>query len=82
MDEPNCFVILFHSTHQALRGEEVLKAAGIEHAVINTPREFSVDCGISLRVGVTSREEAERALRAEGVVFAGIAPYRSRFQAR
>lgn len=78
MTEPNCYVVLFHSTHQALRAEAVLKEAGIGHAVINTPREFSVDCGISLRVGIPSRQAAEEALRAGGVAFADIVPYRSR----
>ncbi len=50
MEDHNCLIILFDSTHQALSGEKALKDAGIEHAVINTPREFSVDCGISLRI--------------------------------
>ncbi|MEW6555313.1 MAG: DUF3343 domain-containing protein [Actinomycetota bacterium] len=75
----NCLVIFFESTHQALRGEKVLKDAGIEHSVINTPREFSVDCGISLRIEPALGDEARVALDAGGVVFAGIEPYRSRW---
>jgi Putative Se/S carrier protein-like len=50
MNNHNCLVILFNPPHQALRGEKALKDAEIEHSVINTPREFSVDCGISLRI--------------------------------
>ncbi len=72
------YVILFDSTHQALRAEAALKEAGIPHAVVNTPREFSVDCGISLRIGTEAEEAARAALQEAGVVFAGIVPYRTR----
>ncbi len=74
----DCYVILFDSTHQALRGERTLKEAGIPYAVINTPREFSVDCGISLRIEPTSKEAARNVLQDSGVVFAAIVPYRVR----
>jgi len=79
MSEPNCFVVLFDSPHYALRGEKALKDAGIRHAVINTPREFSVDCGISLRIDTALRDEASCALDASGVAYAGIEPHRSRW---
>lgn len=79
MNDYNCHLILFNSTHQALRGEQVLKRAGIDHAVINTPRQFSVDCGISLRIDSSSRQAAREALEKAGVVFEDIAPYRTRF---
>jgi hypothetical protein len=79
MNELNCFIVLFDSTHHALRGEKALKDAGIRHAVINTPREFSVDCGISLRVDPALKEEARSALDASGIIYAGIEPYRSRW---
>jgi hypothetical protein len=78
MEHHNCYVVLFDSTHQALRAEAVLKEAGIPHAVINTPREFSVDCGISLRIDTASEKAAGRALREAGVVFTGIVPYTMR----
>ncbi|WP_287155795.1 DUF3343 domain-containing protein [Candidatus Solincola tengchongensis] len=78
MNEFECRVILFDSTHQALRGERALKEAEISYAVINTPREFSVDCGISLRIGTEAEEAARAALQEAGVVFADIVPYRTR----
>jgi hypothetical protein len=80
MTEPNCFIILFDSTHQALSGEKALKESGIRHAVINTPREFSVDCGISLRVEPGLKDEAVAALEAKGIIYAGVEPYRSRWK--
>lgn len=79
MEDHNCLVILFDSTHHALSGEKALKEAGIEHAVINTPREFSVDCGISLRIDPARDDEARNALEAAGIAHAGIEPYRSRW---
>jgi hypothetical protein len=79
MIDCNCFVILFDSTHHALRGERKLKEAGIKHSVINTPREFSVDCGISLRVDPSLADEARNALEAGDVVYAGMEPYLSRW---
>jgi hypothetical protein len=79
MSESNCFIILFDSTHQALSGEKALKEEGVKHSVINTPREFSVDCGISLRVEPGLKERAVSVLDARGVVYAGVEPYRSRW---
>jgi hypothetical protein len=79
MEETNCYVILFNSTHQALSGEKALKEAGIKHAVINTPREFSVDCGISLRIEPGLRKGAIKTLEDKGVIYAGVEPYYSRW---
>ncbi len=79
MNEPNCLIVLFNATHQALSGEKALKEAGIKHAVINTPREFSVDCGISLRVEPSLGDEVRRVLDEGGVVYAAMEPYRSRW---
>jgi len=42
-------VVLFHTTSAALRGEKVLKAAGLAIKLIPVPRELSSSCGISLR---------------------------------
>lgn len=75
----NCAVVLFNSTHQALKGEQALKQERIDHAVINAPREFTADCGIALRLALDLRAAAERALAAAGVEFSGIQPYRCRW---
>jgi len=79
MKESNCYIVLFNSTHQALSGEKALKGAGVMHSVINTPREFSVDCGISLRVEPAVKDRAVSVLDAQGVVYTGVEPYRSRW---
>ncbi|GEM_PF-744236 len=79
MEKSNCYVVLFNSTHHALSAEKVLQRMGIEHAVINTPREFSVDCGISLRILPGDAAGIREALEAAGVAVAGVEPYRSRW---
>ncbi|MBM3175849.1 MAG: DUF3343 domain-containing protein [Chloroflexi bacterium] len=42
-------VILFHTTSSAMKAEKILKQGGFEVKLIPTPRQFSSDCGISLR---------------------------------
>ncbi len=75
----NCVVVLFDSTHQALRGEQALKAERLEHAVINAPRDFTADCGIALRLAPELRDVAERTLAGAGVLFSSIEPYRCKW---
>ena len=75
----NCVVVLFDSTHQALRGEQALKAQRVEHAVINAPRDFTADCGIALRLAPELRDLAERTLAGAGVLFSSIEPYRCKW---
>lgn len=79
MNDHDCAVILFSSAHHALRGEKALKKAGLKHAVINTPREFTRDCGISIRVEKHLRGEAERVLREANVPYNAVKPYRFRW---
>jgi len=42
-------VVLFNTTSSAMKAEKVLEKAGLESKLIPTPRQFSSDCGISLR---------------------------------
>jgi hypothetical protein len=79
MNEFNCVIFVFASTHQALAAEKALKEAGIRHAVINTPREFSSNCGISLRIDPGLRDCAQAVLAGKDVSYARIEPYYSRW---
>lgn len=79
MKDFNCYVLVFDSTHQALSAERALKDCDIGHSIINTPREFSVDCGISIRIDRSLKERAVELLESRGVVYAGVEPYYSRF---
>jgi len=49
----------FPSTHQALKAEKVLQAAGLEGKLLPMPREISSLCGLALQV---DRAEEDRAL--------------------
>jgi hypothetical protein len=42
-------VVLFHTSSAALRAEKLLIKKGFSIKMIPTPREFSSDCGVSLR---------------------------------
>ena len=50
-------VILFHTTSSVMRAEKLLKRAGHNIKLIPTPRQFSSDCGISLRFEWPGHEE-------------------------
>jgi hypothetical protein len=43
-------IILFHTSSAALRAEKILLNEGFLVKLIPTPREFSSDCGIALRL--------------------------------
>ncbi len=42
-------VVLFHTSSAALQAEKLLIKNGVSIKMIPTPREFSSDCGVSLR---------------------------------
>lgn len=65
-------VILFHTTSAALKAEKVLAGAGIAVKAIPVPREFSSDCGISVRFPGSQAAEVEHLLSANRVETAGI----------
>ena len=54
--DPDYLVILFKSTHHAVRAEKVAKEAGFKVRTIPTPRHISSDCGIVLRILPGDRE--------------------------
>jgi len=58
-------VILLQSTSHALRGEKILKHAGIATKLIPVPRSLSSECGVCLRI---QRKDSERARQAFGAV--------------
>ncbi len=65
-------VVLFHTTSAALKAERVLEHAGIEVKAIPVPRQFSSDCGISVRFPARRTDEVRSLLEAESVETAGI----------
>jgi hypothetical protein len=65
-------VALFYTTSAAIRAEKVLQRAGLAVKLIPTPRQFSSDCGISLRFDRTDAERARALLTEAAVETAGI----------
>jgi hypothetical protein len=43
-------IIVFRSTHDAIKAKNVLGKEGIPFEVIPTPKEISAECGISLKI--------------------------------
>ena len=62
-----CGVVLFFTTSSAARAEKVLGKAGLAVRLIPTPRQFSSDCGISLRFSWADFARVESLLRAAQV---------------
>ena len=65
-------VILPQSTSHALRGEKILKHAGIASKLIPVPRILSSECGVCLRIQQSDQERARQALDAANLPIIGI----------
>ena len=50
MDDNKEFgVILFNTTTSAIRAEKIGQKEGLDVKLVSTPRQFSSDCGLSLK---------------------------------
>lgn len=65
-------VILFPSTHSALRAEKLTIEQGIAIRLIPIPRHLSSDCGVCLRFLWEEKEKISRLLTEGGVKIEGI----------
>jgi hypothetical protein len=65
-------VILFSSTHFAIRAEKLVKENGFIVKLIPVPRHLSSDCGVCLRFSWAQKEEIEAALNEAKVNMEGI----------
>jgi len=43
-------ILIFESTHKVLKSEKMLLAGRIKFDIIPTPKEFSSDCGMAIRI--------------------------------
>ena len=71
-------VVLFHTTSSALRGEKVLKKAGVIVKLIPVPRELSSSCGISLRFLWPDADMVKALLQEARTEFEGVHNLQSR----
>jgi len=65
-------VVLFASTHFALRAEKLAKEKGLEVKLIPVPRHLSSDCGVCLRFSWNQKREIEETLNQASVPMEGI----------
>lgn len=62
-------VVVFESTHQAMKAETALKEARIAFDIIPTPRDISADCGIAVRAAGPASLEVASVLSRAGLRF-------------
>jgi hypothetical protein len=55
-------VVLFHTTSAVMKAEKLLLGKGLTLKLIPTPRQFSTDCGISLRFEWDQRDVVQSLL--------------------
>ena len=65
-------VVLARSSSHAIRVEHVLNQAGIACKLIPTPRQWTSDCGISVRVARADVTVAKRAMDEAGAEYEDI----------
>ena len=65
-------VVLFHTTSSVMKAEKLLVKKGFTIKLIPVPREFSSDCGLSLRFDWDRRDSVASELNAAGVEMMGI----------
>jgi hypothetical protein len=63
---------VFESIHFVMRGEKILKGAGLVTDVVPIPREISSDCGMALVFGCQDRDRVEQLLDAESLKVVGV----------
>ena len=57
----------FFASHHAIRGEKVLRTAGLETELIAGPKDLSPNCGVALRFAYSERERAIEILASKRV---------------
>lgn len=70
-------IIVFNSTHQALKTEDKLRDENVDFEVVPLPKEFSADCGLAIEFSETDRHKVEEALSRNKIKIKGIysSPY-------
>lgn len=64
--------LLFRSTHETLKAESVLQAAGLPCKVVMKPTGIAIDCGLAVRIAPEAESGAMAALQQAGISPRGI----------
>ena len=65
-------VVLFYTTSSVMAGEKLLLKEGFTIKLVPTPRQFSSDCGISLRFPWERNQDVEALLQREHIEYESI----------
>ncbi len=65
------YLIIFESVHKVMQAEALLKNEGVRFDIIPTPKAFSSDCGISIRLlkGASELEKVRQVLEKNAIDF-------------
>ncbi len=69
--DPDC-IIVFESSHQALKAEKTLKRCNLTGRMIPLPRSFSSKCGLALRITSEMKAQIEAVLIDNAIEYEGI----------
>jgi hypothetical protein len=61
------FVLLFHTTHETMHAESILKTKKMRFKLIPRPRDIHDDCGLGLVIVKEDRVKVESYLPPEGI---------------
>ena len=61
------FVLLFHTTHETMHAESILKDRRMRFKLIPRPRDIQDDCGLGLVIVKEDRAKAEALLKPEDI---------------
>lgn len=64
--------LVFRSTHETLKVESVLQAAGVPCKVVMKPSAIRLDCGLAVRIQDAVRPDALSALEQAGITPRGV----------
>jgi hypothetical protein len=65
-------IIIFQSTHQALKAEKTLKKCNLTGRMIPLPRKFSSNCGLALKINCKMKPQIEAAFLDNSIEYEGI----------
>lgn len=60
-------LLTFFASHHAIRGDKVLRAAGLQTELIPGPKDLSPNCGVALRFEYSERDRALAVLASKKV---------------
>ena len=67
------YLVVFRARSETMKFSSILSSYGIKNAIVNTPRQIAVSCGISVRVDIGALETCKQILsRRQFWTFGGI----------